>query len=124
VTRAHWMSRRNALLVLASAAAVSTATPLSAVGATPASRQQAGADDRPVPDVVRRLISKQIGVAERRVNWDARFVEDLHCDSLKAVELIMALQEKFKIEIPDQEAEKLRRVGDLVEYLRSRAVLE
>ena len=121
---AHRISRRHAFLVLASAAAVRTVPSLSAIGAAGTSRQPAEAKVRPVPDVVRRLIVEQLAVEEKQVTWEARFVEDLGADSLDTVELTMAVEEEFKIEIPDEAAEKMLRVGDLVEYLRSRKLLK
>ena len=120
--RAHRISCRAALLLVAGTAVVSAAPPLSALGAIQAPRPRVEGNERQVPDVVRRLIVEQSGVAEQKVSWDARFVEDLGFDSLDSVELTMAVEEAFKIDIPDEAAEKLRRVGDLVEYLRSRKV--
>ena len=121
---AHRISRRRTLLVLAGAATAAAAPPLSTVCVADTSLQHAAANDSRVPAAVRRIIVEQLEVEEHQVKWEARFVDDLGADSLDVVELIMALEEEFKIEIPDEEAERLRLVGDLVEYLRKREVLK
>ena len=83
-----------------------------------------GADDtRRVPDAVRRIIVERLGVREAEVTWEARFVEDLGADSLATVELQLTFEQEFAIDIPDDVAERLVRVGDVVEYLRKREVL-
>ena len=63
---------------------------------------------------VKELVVKQLAVAEDQVTEDARFVEDLNADSLDIVEMIMALEEEFNSEIPDEEAEGLKTVGDAI----------
>lgn len=73
-----------------------------------------------VDDKVKEIISKQLGVDASEVTPEASFVEDLGADSLDTVELVMAFEEKFDIEIPDEDAEKMRTVGDAVEYLNSK----
>ena len=69
---------------------------------------------------VKELVVKQLAVAEDQVTEDARFVEDLNADSLDIVEMIMALEEEFSSEIPDEEAEKLKTVGDAIKYIESK----
>ncbi|MBN2225879.1 MAG: acyl carrier protein [candidate division Zixibacteria bacterium] len=67
---------------------------------------------------VKDIIVEQLGVDAAQVTEDAKFVEDLSADSLDTVELVMALEEEFSIEIPDEEAEKITSVGDAVNYIR------
>ncbi len=67
---------------------------------------------------VKEIIVEQLGVDAEKVTLDASFVDDLGADSLDTVELIMALEEEFGIEIPDDAAEKIATVGDAVEYLK------
>lgn len=69
-------------------------------------------------DRVKEIIVEQLGVAEDSVKEEASFIDDLGADSLDIVELIMALEEEFDIEIPDTDAEKVVTVGDVVEYLK------
>lgn len=69
---------------------------------------------------VREIICNQLKVSPQEVTWDATFVEDLHADSIDVIELIMQFEEKFGIEIPESDSERIRTVGDAVEYLRSR----
>lgn len=69
---------------------------------------------------VRELIVEQLGVDAEKVTPEASFVEDLGADSLDQVELIMAFEEAFDIEIPDEDAEKLTTVGKAIEYLRTK----
>jgi len=64
-----------------------------------------------------KIVSEQLGVREEEVKPEAKFVEDLGADSLDTVELIMALEEEFGIEIPDEDAEKALTVGDVVTYI-------
>ncbi|HOC08166.1 MAG: acyl carrier protein [Clostridiales bacterium] len=68
---------------------------------------------------VREIIADQLGVDEEEISSDARFIEDLGADSLDLVELIMALEEEFDLEIPDEDAEKISTVGDAVEYIKN-----
>ena len=72
-------------------------------------------------DKVKEIIVEQLGVAEDTVTEDAAFIDDLGADSLDIVELIMALEEEFDLEIPDTEAEKIVTVGDAVEYIKENA---
>lgn len=67
---------------------------------------------------VKETIIEQLGVADTAVTTEASFIDDLGADSLDIVELIMALEEKFDMEIPDADAEKIVTVGDVVEYIR------
>ena len=70
-----------------------------------------------VADKVKSIIVEQLGVDEEEVTSDASFVEDLGADSLDIVELVMALEEEFGSEIPDEQAEKLLTVGDVIKYI-------
>ena len=70
-------------------------------------------------DRVKKIITEQLGVDTDEVTMDSSFVDDLGADSLDIVELIMALEEDFDIEIPDEDAEKISSVGDIVEYIRT-----
>lgn len=70
-------------------------------------------------DRVKEIIVEQLGVEESEVTMEASFIDDLGADSLDIVELIMALEEEFDLEIPDKEAEKITTVGDAVEYIKA-----
>ena len=67
---------------------------------------------------VKAIIVEQLGVADTAVTMEASFIDDLGADSLDIVELIMALEEEFDIEIPDADAEKVVTVGDVVDYIK------
>ena len=69
-------------------------------------------------DKVKEIIVEQLGVAENAVSMEASFIDDLGADSLDIVELIMALEEDFDMEIPDADAEKVVTVGDVVDYIK------
>ena len=68
---------------------------------------------------VKKIIVEQLGVEAEEVTPEAKFIEDLGADSLDTVELIMALEEEFGVEIPDEDAEKIVTVKDAVEYIKS-----
>jgi acyl carrier protein len=70
---------------------------------------------------VKEIIVEQLGVDASQVTVEASFVDDLGADSLDTVELVMALEDKFDIEIPDEDAEKIASVGDAIEYLKKNA---
>ena len=70
---------------------------------------------------VREIIINELGVELEKVTDDAAFVEDLGADSLDTVELVMAFEEEFGLDIPDEEAEKMRTVGDAVRYLNKQS---
>lgn len=71
-------------------------------------------------DRVKAIIVEQLGVEEEEVTMESSFVDDLGADSLDIVELVMALEEAFDLEIPDEEAEKIRTVGEAVGYIQER----
>jgi acyl carrier protein len=73
--------------------------------------------DKNVEDKVKQIIVEQLGVDEGEVTQSASFVDDLGADSLDTVELVMAFEEAFDIEIPDEDAEKIRTVKDAIEYI-------
>jgi acyl carrier protein len=69
---------------------------------------------------IRQIIAEKLGVSEDKVTLQASFIDDLGADSLDQVELIMAFEDAFDIEIPDEDAEKLRTVKDAMDYLESK----
>ena len=69
---------------------------------------------------VKEIIANELGVEMGKVTEEAAFVEDLGADSLDTVELVMAFEEEFGIEIPDEDAEKMERVGDAISYLEGK----
>jgi len=75
-------------------------------------------DQDSIEERLQRIISEQLGVDESQVVPSASFEEDLNADSLDLVELIMSLEEEFNIEISEEDAEKIRTVGDANEYVR------
>ena len=70
-----------------------------------------------VEERVKKIVVEQLGVKEEEVNNEASFVDDLGADSLDTVELVMALEEEFKTEIPDEEAEKITTVQQAIDYI-------
>tara|TARA_B100001250_G_scaffold414265_1_gene451607 strand:- start:4839 stop:5138 length:300 start_codon:yes stop_codon:yes gene_type:complete len=72
-----------------------------------------------VEDRVKKIVVEQLGVKEEEVTSEASFVDDLGADSLDTVELVMALEEEFKTEIPDEEAENINTVNQAVEYINA-----
>jgi acyl carrier protein len=74
-----------------------------------------------IPEKVKTIIVDQLGVDEEQVTQDASFVDDLGADSLDQVELVMALEEEFGLEIPDEDAEKITRVKEAVSYIEGHA---
>lgn len=75
--------------------------------------------DKTIETRVKEIIVDQLGVNADQVTLEAKFVDDLGADSLDTVELVMAFEEEFDIEVPDEEAEKLQSVGDVVTYITS-----
>jgi acyl carrier protein len=75
-----------------------------------------------VEERVKKIIVEQLGVKEEEVTPEASFVDDLGADSLDTVELVMALEEEFECEIPDEEAEKLTTVGQAIDYITANLV--
>ena len=73
--------------------------------------------DKPIDQRVKDIIVEQLGVKADQVTPEAKFIEDLGADSLDTVELIMALEEEFGVEVPDEQAEKLLTVGDVTKYI-------
>lgn len=68
---------------------------------------------------VKEIIAAQLSVDPEKVTTDAKFIEDLGADSLDTVELVMAFEDKFSVEVPDEDAEKLKSVADVVAYIES-----
>jgi len=71
-----------------------------------------------IEERVKKIVVEQLGVKEEEVSKEASFVDDLGADSLDTVELVMALEEEFDTEIPDEDAEKIRTVGQAIEYIQ------
>lgn len=74
-----------------------------------------------IEDRVKKIVIEQLGVKEDEVNLSASFVDDLGADSLDTVELVMALEEEFETEIPDEEAEKITTVQQAIDYITAHA---
>ena len=74
-----------------------------------------------VESKVKKIISEQLGVPESDVKPEASFVNDLGADSLDTVELVMALEEEFGVEIPDEDAEKIASVQNAIDYIKAKA---
>ena len=76
-------------------------------------------EEQKVFDQVKKVVIEQLGVNESEVTREASFVDDLGADSLDTVELVMALEESFGIEIPDEDAEKIKTIGNTITYISS-----
>ncbi len=74
-----------------------------------------------VEEKIKSIIAEQLGVKAEEVTPQASFIDDLGADSLDTVELIMALEEEFNVEIPDEDAEKMTTVGDAIKYIESKS---
>ncbi len=74
-----------------------------------------------VEEKVREIVSKQLGVDQDKVTAEASFMDDLGADSLDTVELVMAFEEAFSIEIPDEDAEKILKIQDAVNYIKGKS---
>ena len=77
-----------------------------------------------IEERVKKIVVEQLGVKEDEVTPNASFVDDLGADSLDTVELVMALEEEFGMDIPDEDAGKLKTVGDAMEYLKQHATAQ
>jgi acyl carrier protein len=93
----------------------------SGVGKEARMGKEVGKSMATVDERVKKIIAEQLGVEEEEVTPEAHFVEDLGADSLDTVELVMALEEEFEIEIPDEDAEKILTVGKALEYIKEKA---
>jgi acyl carrier protein len=78
------------------------------------------AAEKTIEQRVKEIIVEQLGVTAEQVTLEAKFIEDLGADSLDTVELVMALEEEFGQEIPDEEAEKLQSMGDVIKYIEDK----
>ena len=78
-------------------------------------------DAKSVEERVKNIIVEQLRVEPEQVKPEAQFVNDLGADSLNIVELIMALEEEFDVEIPDEQAEKIKTVGEAIEHIKAKA---
>ena len=74
-----------------------------------------------IEDKVKEIIVDQLGVEAEQVKPEASFIDDLGADSLDTVELVMVFEEEFDLEIPDEDAEKIKSVGDAITYIKSKA---
>src|SRR5205807_4924611 len=77
--------------------------------------------DKSIEEKAKDIIVEQLGVNPEQVTPQASFIEDLGADSLDIVELVMAFEEEFSVEVPDEDAEKLQTVGDVIKYIQERA---
>ena len=77
--------------------------------------------EKSIEEKVKEIIVEQLGVNPEQVTPNASFIEDLGADSLDTVELVMAFEEEFSVEVPDEDAEKLQTVGDVIRYIQERA---
>ena len=74
-------------------------------------------EEKSIEDRIRTIIATELGVKPEQITNEAKFIEDLGADSLDTVELVMALEEEFGNEIPDEDAEKLTSVGDVIRFI-------
>jgi acyl carrier protein len=74
-----------------------------------------------IEEKVRKIVAEQFEVPAEKVTMNALFMDDLKADSLSVVELVLAIEEAFGLEIPDEDAEKIKTVGDVVNYVKARA---
>jgi acyl carrier protein len=74
-----------------------------------------------VEEKVKEIVSKQLGIDKEKVTPEASFMEDLGADSLDTVELVMAFEEEFGIEIPDEDAEKIVKIQDAINYIKEKS---
>ena len=72
-----------------------------------------------IENKVKSIIADQLGVGDDEIEPTSRFIEDLGADSLDIVELVMAMEEEFEVEIPDEEAENIKTVGDAINYIQT-----
>ena len=72
-----------------------------------------------IEDKVKKIVAEQMGVAEDEITRETSFVNDLNADSLDTVELVMEFEEKFELNIPDEEAEKIQTVGMAIDYIKA-----
>jgi acyl carrier protein len=77
--------------------------------------------DKTIEEKVNEIIVEQLGVNPEQVTPTASFIEDLGADSLDIVELVMAFEEEFSVEVPDEEAEKLHTVDDVIKYIKDKS---
>jgi len=77
--------------------------------------------EKSIKEKVKDIIVEQLGVNPEQVTDEASFIEDLGADSLDIVELVMAFEEEFGVEVPDEDAEKLQKVGDVIKYIEERS---
>ncbi len=75
--------------------------------------------DKTIEAKVKQIIADQLGVTEAEIKMESSFIEDLGADSLDIVELVMAMEEEFEVEIPDEEAENIKSVGDAINYINT-----
>lgn len=78
-------------------------------------------DEQKIFEDVKKVVVEQLGVSESEITREASYVDDLGADSLDTVELVMALEEAFSIEIPDEDAEKIKTIGNTISYITSHA---
>jgi acyl carrier protein len=87
---------------------------------TPGTRGDQGGVEMALENRISDIIVEQLGVSKEEIKPEASFIDDLGADSLDIVELVMAMEEEFDIEIPDDDAEKIQTIGDALSYLKER----